>query len=240
MIFGLFGGNKKKKEFETWLQAGAHLSHPQLIGAFSGKVRAGFKSVSVVRMGVLSVRSAALVATDPAFLFESAVVEPFDQKIANGAHLCDALVVERSDGHKVAAVRLSFASGVVETLEPAWFQSSRQKLESKGELPSISVDSAHAALLTPEALALVKTEVKEPSDLLPGSDVAGIESGTVWQETKFSDGSNMFVVPSGMGDGGYNCYFGKTTTGARTAFFIDFRIFGDPERSFPEQPFGSV
>lgn len=219
MVFNwLFGNKETDAVFANWVANGAKQNHPELLKALSSET---------VKLGTLVVPSGKLVVQDPS----DSLTDPcFDELIAPGNYLVDAVVVTNKGDQRIAAVRLSVGQGEVSHLEPAWTELWRGIAVKRRELPWISVDSATAGLFSHESLTAFQNANPDDYAFAPKSDYLSGNPNDLFQETKFVDSTNMFIVNSGYGDGAYQCYWAKTHDLQQVALIVDFGMLGKPER----------
>lgn len=239
--------------FEEWVILGARHDFSQLLDAFAGQGAPGGGQLRVVDLGLVNLPSGRLIVGDPAFFAETDF-EAFDELLPPGLHKVDALILERGGDQRVCALRILFAEAVPHHFQPAWPAESRFRCLEQRCLPGFGVDSAMAALLSPEALALFKKAPVQdispgrpdrnpylPSEsgsedlyrnlILPGGGVESGDSDKDLSRKGLSDKDlNMITVFSGEGDGSYQCYFACDENGERLGFYVDFALLGKPRR----------
>lgn len=234
--------------FEEWVILGARHDFSQLLDAFAGQGAPGGGQLRVVDLGPVNLPSGRLIVGDPAFFVETDF-EAFDELLPPGLHKVEALILEKGGDQRVCALRILWAEAVPHHFQPAWPAESRFRCLEQRCLPGFGVDSAMAALLSPEALALFR---KAPvADISPGrpdrnpyltsesgsEDLfrnlvltgGGAESGDRDKKLNEKD-LNMITVFSGEGDGSYHCYFACDGNGERLGFYVDFALLGKPRR----------
>lgn len=219
MIFNwLFGKKERDALFAQWVEAGAKHHHSGLLAALNGPT---------VSLGMLSVTSGKIVIQDPA----DQLIDPyFDELVTPGNYPVDAVVVTNNGDQRIAALRVTVAEGAIAHFEPAWTELWRSLALKRHELPWFSVDSATAGLFSIESLINFLKANPDDLDLGPAANYLSADPNDLFKETKFADGSNMFLVSSGMGDGGYSCYWAKTSDRKQVALVADFGMLGKPER----------
>ncbi|MBX9879323.1 MAG: DUF4241 domain-containing protein [Candidatus Obscuribacterales bacterium] len=216
MIFNwLFGNKERDLQFAQWLEHGAKQEHPELLASLNG---------SLMHLGTLSVPSGKMVIQDPS----DKLVDPcFDELVPPGNYSVDAVVATKNDDHRIAAARVKIADGEISHFEPAWTAHWRSITAKRKELPWFSVDSALAAVCSFESLNEFQKLDLDQVDVSPAIDG---KSENLFKETTFPDGSNMFIMQAGYGDGGYHCYWAKTDDGQQIALIADFGLLGKPSR----------
>lgn len=216
MIFNwLFGKKERDAKFAEWIRGGAKQKHDGLLAALNGPT---------MSMGIISVPSGKMAIQDPS----DELVDPcFDEYVTAGDYPVDAVVVSKDDDHRIAAVRVKVGDGEISHLEPAWTSHWRALSAKRQELPWISVDSAMAAVFSLESLLEFQNLDLDKVDVGPNLDGKAEE---LFKETKFDDGTNMFIMQAGYGDGGYNCYWAKTQDRKPVALLVDFGFFGKPSK----------
>ncbi|HNB16977.1 MAG TPA: DUF4241 domain-containing protein [Candidatus Obscuribacter sp.] len=229
--------------FEEWVILGARHDFPQLLDAFAGHGAPLGGHLRTVSLGEINLPSGRLIVGDPAFFAETDF-QAFDELLPPGRHKVDALVLEKGGDQRVCALRIVWIEAVPHHFQPAWPAESRFRCLEQRCLPGFGVDSALAALLSPEALALFKkaplddlspgrpdrnpylTSESGSEDLYRNLDLPGSAAETKDPESKL----NMITVLSGEGDGSYHCYFACDGNGERLGFYVDFAMLGKPRR----------
>lgn len=212
----LFGSKDNDAQFAQWLEQGAKQEHPELLSALNG---------SLMHLGQLSVPSGKMVIQDPS----DKLVDPcFDELVAPGNYSVDAVIVSNANDHRVGAVCVRITDAEISYFEPAWTALWRTLTPKRKELPWFSVDSATAGIFSCESLATFQNSNSDDLDIGPALDGS---PENLFKETKFADGSNMFVVQSGYGDGGYQCYWAKTHERQAVALVADFGLLGKPKKT---------
>ncbi|MBX9772305.1 MAG: DUF4241 domain-containing protein [Candidatus Obscuribacterales bacterium] len=219
MVFNwLFGNKQRDAQFAQWVEAGAKQSHPGLLAALNGPT---------VPLGILSVPSGKMVIQDPA----DQLLDPcFDELVPSGNYPVDAVVVNNQGDQRIAALRVTVTDGEIDHFEPAWTELWRGLTIKRKELPWISVDSATVGLFSFESLLAYLSANPDELDAGPNADYLSGKPNDLFKETKFADGSNMFLATSGYGDGGYQCYWAKTADRKQVALIADFGLLGKPDR----------
>ncbi|HEY9868816.1 MAG TPA: DUF4241 domain-containing protein [Candidatus Obscuribacterales bacterium] len=225
--------------FSEFIKSGARMQHPALLSAFEGKgpeAPAGAKPrLETISCGRLRLKSGQVFVCDPAFCNDKDL-EPFDEPMPEGEHPVHALIIDNDGDQRVAAVKITVNDQSLHHIEPAWTASARANALKHRILPAFGVDSANAAVFSFESLESMRADTRDPSEFVPGPDDPKINpylsgrTDDLWKETVFADGSNCFLFLSGLGDGAYPCYFGKTEQGSIVCLLIDFGFFGEPTR----------
>jgi hypothetical protein len=215
----LFGNKERDIQFAQWLDDGAKQEHQGLLEALKG---------SLMPLGKLSVPSGKMVIQDPS----DELVDPsFDELVTSGDYSVDAVVVSKDGDHRIAAIRITICDGEITHFEPAWTALWRTITPKRKELPWIAVDSALVGVFSLESLKEFQNLDLDKVDVGPTFDG---KPEDLFKETKFADGTNMFIAQAGYGDGGYNCYWAKTRDRKPIALVVDFGLLGKPVRiGFP-------
>ena len=189
-------------------------------------------------MGQLWIPGGKIVVEDPSCSADDP--EPpaaFDTAFPVGRFPVEGLVLTSHGDQRLAAVRVQFRSGRGRSLEPAFTEEWRAiQARARRELPWFGIDSATAALGTPESFAALLTRVADNDDawaeLTPGpadgsNPYLSGNPRDLFRETSF-DTSNVFVMFSAMGDGTGQCYVERDADRQVISLIVDFGMLGEP------------
>jgi hypothetical protein len=177
-------------------------------------------------IGELRLPSGRIVACD-------AVVEPeyppFARTVAPGAYAVHLAIAHFDGGdQRIAAAWLHFAAGVPARWEPA------ELAGRAGKRAEYGVDSGTGAFLSAEAVPAVARRL----------DAGFAEAAAEAMQTNYADTRDWAVLPvpdtdgldialfsSGMGDGSYASYWGLDERGEPVCLLTDFGLLEAPERA---------
>ncbi len=234
-----------RRGFADFLNAGAPLKHDALIAAFDAPQSYSQHNqlAAIVPMGDLAVPSGRIIVEDPSQAgLDGESPAEFDMSFPIGRFPVEALVLTANEDQRIAAVRVRFTAGCAQTLEPAFTQEWRVvQAARRRELPWFSIDSATAAIGTPESFGwmLQRTANDDNSwgELVPGPADGANPYLTGQPRDLFRrsgpDAANLFVVLSGMGDGTGSCYIQRDSSQRVISLIVDFGMVGQPEWDWP-------
>lgn len=227
--------SEDKSGFQEFIADGARHTHPKLMSAFSGRPELEKdQKCTLVTIGTFVVEDNGEVYIYDPSLVRQEKIEPIDEKLPAGNHMVDALIFEDRKDQRIAALRVNFSNVEASYLAVAWTVSSRVRAKATRELPSVGVDSATAAIFSAKSLANFSIDERDEGEFVPGVEsrnpyLSGNPSD-LYRETRYQDGSNLFVVYSGLGDGSYGCFLAKSKDDQIVSLIIDFGFFEEPIR----------
>ena len=234
-----------RQGFGGFIDAGAPLEHDSLVDAFErpGVLEDGCVA-SVQPMGEIRIGDGTIIVQDPSqLLWDTEAPAPFDEAFPIGRFPVDALVLAANGDQRIAAVRIRFSHGTAASLEPAFTNEWRVALaKARRELPWFGIDSATAAIGTVSAFSkLAQRLADDPDDtegLAPGrvdgsNPYLSADPTDLFAHTE-SEGEDLFVVLSGLGDGTGQCLIERDDARRVTALYADFGMLGTPRRLLNE------
>lgn len=172
---------------------------------------------SVVRLAELVLPSGRLVACDPLVFADT---PPFARSVPPGTYPVDVVnVVPEAGGAMFAALRVTFAPGVPTRWEPA-------DTDAIGDDVGYPVDAGTGCVMSPEAQALLATEMERAGDAYYETVIAPRFEPEAWLDHHPDPArpENVVMVTSGAGDGVYPCWWGLDDNGRVLWFVTDFQV----------------
>lgn len=176
-----------------------------------------------------------IVASDP---FVSAKTSAFSIQVEPGRYHVILSVAQRETGdERVACAMLRFKPGTVQRWEVAMTTAQNAGLLSEGGEYGYWIDSGHGCFMSHEAARLLRDKMferedywQEMSDAL--EDSTGSRLCVDWTVSEARN-LNAIIFQSGIGDGGYSCYWGYDAAGEILCLVTDF-VMLEPEDFDPE------
>lgn len=238
LIVGIEAFRRRREDlsgFQDFIAQGAKHLHPKLMNAFAGQPEFETdQKCTLVSLGTFAIDDDGEVYIFDPSCVRQEKVEPIDEKLPAGNHSVDALVVEHRNDQRLAALRVNFSTEDVAYLSVAFTVSSRVRSKVSRELPTLGVDSATAAIFSAKSLANFSIDLRDEGEFVPGTEsrnpyLSGKPSD-LYRETSYPDGSNLYVVYAGLGDGSYGCFLAKSKDDQIVSLIIDFGFFDEPTR----------
>ncbi len=227
--------------FADFLKAGAPLRHERLLKAFEDPetLSTDREKASIVPMGDIAIPSGRLVVEDPGHaVIDHEGPAEFDETFPIGRFPMEGLILRAGEDQRLAAIRIRFAQSYSDLIEPAFTEEWRSvQAQARRELPWFGIDSATAAIGTPESFAWFLQRAHEHderwSKLFPGEEKGANpylseNPADLFRNSSVED-SSICIAYSGLGDGVGHCYVQRDHAGRPAALIIDFGMLGRPD-----------
>lgn len=197
--------------------------------------------VEVREVGQLRMPTGRLVAADPGVLYDGvpprlvADSVPFTAQVSPGAYpVALSLVrwVDHPEHVTVAAGRLLISSEPVASWEMALRLGDDPRTLGNGEFYGFGVDTGAACFVDAAAVGGVARMAEPHRDMLKQ-----VQGGRTVEATDSASGANLIAFSSGLGNGEYPVWVGRTASGEVACFVADMLLLDD-SRSLPQRNIG--
>jgi len=177
---------------------------------------------SVVPIGLLSLPSGRIVASDP---LTAGHPEPFVQTVIPGRYLVELSLARDGKGaERVAMARIKFTGR-----QPEVWVMALNKGQSQSELPAggfwgYRSDSGTGAFMDANAASRADFAYLDDIDSLLLELTANYKPYRYWLEVPLDRRHNVVMFSSGEGEGSYPSYFGIDEAGDICALVTDFQL----------------